>query len=158
MQLYDCKVRLLGSLSNEVRKRQVTAAEIAVLHRVHGADAVLDVKRVGEVKKRTDRSERARLTGIYRGGPDASGKNRLSGIAFIDSILGVGAPLPNEYVPPEIVLPEAFNVDPEDGEEIVLDGAEVPTEEAQSTDPVPVVPVEPIRRTRVAKPVDALTE
>jgi hypothetical protein len=158
MQLYDCKVRLLGSLNNEVRKRQVTAAEIAVLQRVHGSDAVADIKRVGEVKKRTDRSERARLTGVYRGGPDASGKNRLSGQAFLDSILGVGAPLPNEYTPPEIVLPEAFDVDPEDREEVVLDGASAPTEEVQSTDPAPIVPAEPIRRTRVAKPVDALTE
>jgi hypothetical protein len=157
MQLYDCKVRLLGSLNNEVRKRQVTAAEIAVLQRVHGSDAVADIKRVGEVKKRTDRSERARLTGVYRGGPDASGKNRLSGQAFLDSILGVGAPLPNEYVPPEIVLPEAFDIDPEDGEEIVLDDAPVAAAE-KSDDPAPVVPAEPIRRTRVPRIADALTE
>lgn len=119
MFIYNAKVRLLGSLNNEVVRKNVTPAEIAILQRMHGRDAVVDVVKAGEVFKRTDRSERNRLAQIYQIGPSADGKTRLSGESFIDSVLGVGNPLPKEYVAP--VELDAKEAEPQEQEEIVLD-------------------------------------
>lgn len=137
MQIYDAKVRLLGSLNNEVLKYDITPPEIAILQRIHGRDAVVDIEKVGEVRKRSDRSERNRLAGIYQHGPSADGKSRLSGESFIDSVLGVGNPLAKEYVAPEPTADEVATVEPADAEEIVRDAA--------SED-------EPIVRTKIEKP------
>lgn len=140
MNLYKAKIRLLGSLNNEVRKHDITAAEIAILQRLHGKDGVVDVTHTGEVKKRSDRSERNRLAGIYLHGPSADGKTRLSGESFIDSVLGVGNPLPHEYTAP--VETETEEQEPEDKEEIVRFGEQGEAEVTTS---------EPIVRTRVPK-------
>lgn len=102
MKLYDATVRLGGSISNEVNVYTITAAEIAVLQRVHGDDAVLRISEVGTVKNRTDARERARLATAYPKGMAADGKQPLEGNAFINSIFGVGTPLPREYVAPAI--------------------------------------------------------
>lgn len=118
MNLYKAKVRINGSLNNEVRKTGLTAAEIAILQRIHGKDAVIDVVEVGSVRKRTDRSERNRLAGLYPIGPSADGKARLEGETFIDSVLGVGNELAKAYAAP--VEPKAEDILPEDEEEIVL--------------------------------------
>lgn len=48
MKLYECKVRLGGSVADEVRKSAVTAAEISVLQHIHGEDAVLEVRETAE--------------------------------------------------------------------------------------------------------------
>lgn len=98
MRLFSCKVRLKGSLYNEVVKPEVTAAEIAVLRHIHGgADAVADIKPLGReavdrfedehTTPRTSQSERARLMALY----DPRDK-------FITSkLFGIGAPLPDTY-------------------------------------------------------------
>lgn len=44
MQLYDCKVRLDGKITNEVRKQGVTAAEIICMQHIHGSDAVIEIE------------------------------------------------------------------------------------------------------------------
>lgn len=142
MYLYDAKVRLLGSLNNEVRKTDLTPAEIAILQRIHGADAVADVKKVGQVAKRTDRSERNRLLRTYRRGPSADGKTSLSGESFLDSILGVGTPLAKEYVPPAPVesLHTAESEPGDEKEEVV-----------RFDDEGDVIPDEPIKVVSVPK-------
>lgn len=143
MLLYKAKVRVSGSLNNEVLKEALTAPEIAILQRIHGKDAVVEVSKVGAVRKRTDRSERNRLAGIYAHGPSADGKSRLSGESFIDSVLGVGNVLATEYVAP--VDEKAEDFVPEEPEEIVLDNAPVSEEvEEASDEPAPV-------RTRVLR-------
>jgi hypothetical protein len=76
MQLYSAKVRLSGSLYNEVRKDELTAPEILLLRSIHGGtEAVTEVKATGKEafdvdeegsrKLRTDKGERARLKRIY---------------------------------------------------------------------------------------------
>jgi hypothetical protein len=76
MQLYSAKVRLGGSLYNEVRKDELTAPEILLLRSIHGgAEAVTEVKATGKEafdvdeegnkRLRTDKAERARLKRIY---------------------------------------------------------------------------------------------
>lgn len=77
MKLYECKVRLGGSVADEVRKPAVTAAEISVLQSIHGDDAVVEVKEIAAVatnnipghprygEKRTEDDERDRLEALY---------------------------------------------------------------------------------------------
>lgn len=72
MQLYDCIVRLNGAHFNEVRKTDVTAAEIAVLRAIHqspeaGIEAVHSIVPKGQVN-RDDDEERARLQQNYGAG------------------------------------------------------------------------------------------
>lgn len=69
MQLYECTVRLNGSMLNEVRKINVTAAEIAVLRAIHqqpeaGVEAITQIK-PGKQTDRSDHEERERLETIY---------------------------------------------------------------------------------------------
>jgi hypothetical protein len=153
MFLYNAKVRLLGSLNNEVQKHDLTAAEIAVLQRIHGRDAVVDIVKVGEARKRNDRSERNRLMNIYQNGVSADGKTNLTGAAFIDSILGVGNPLPKAYVEPVVEDPAiAAPAEAIEAEEIVRFDAEgnVVSDEPEDA--------EPIKRTVGRKPKAAATE
>lgn len=140
MKLYNARVRLGGSISNEVNKKKITAAEIAVLQRIHGRDAVQSVVEIGSVANRSDQRERARLLLSYSKGPSADGK-RLEGEAFIASIFGVpGVGLPKEYVAEVIV--EDDDVGADEVEEII---------EVVEMAAKPI----PIKRTRVPKPVAA---
>lgn len=63
-KLYSCKLRLNGSVLNEVPKDEVTAAEIEMLRGVHGSDAVLNIKGAGSVE-RSDADERARVLSMF---------------------------------------------------------------------------------------------
>lgn len=66
MRLYDCKVLLAGSRDNEVRKTDVTAAEIMILRAFHGEDSIVDI--VPKVMdKRAHGAERDRLFKEYVG-------------------------------------------------------------------------------------------
>lgn len=100
MQLYSCKVRLAGSLYNEVFKPEVTVPEIYILKFVHGDDAVVDITPLrreafdpgpldddGRPTKpvlRTEAAERERLMRLY----DPNDR-------FVrEKVFGVGQPLP----------------------------------------------------------------
>lgn len=72
MRLYDCKVLLAGSRDNEVRKADVTAAEIMVLRAFHGEDAVVDVTPKA-MDKRPHGAERDRLFKEYVGVSEGEG-------------------------------------------------------------------------------------
>lgn len=76
-KLYDCKVRLQGSVLNEVPKSGVTAPEIDILRALHGGDAVVGIVDTGEiartvvsekplkVRPRSDKEERDRLVAMF---------------------------------------------------------------------------------------------
>jgi hypothetical protein len=64
MQVYRCKVRLAGSLLNEVWKDEATAPEIILLRAMHGDDAVVEITRTS-MDKRPHAEERERLKNIY---------------------------------------------------------------------------------------------
>lgn len=104
MKLYDCTVRLEGSPLHEVKKTDVTAAEIIVLREIHGGmDAVIDIKPVGKgrekVAKRTSGEERARLASIYAS-PNALTDVAVSKkLAMLTHLFGhESLPLPTELV------------------------------------------------------------
>ncbi len=80
MKTYACKIRLHGSVADEVRKTEVTSAEISVLQDIHGEDAVLEVEELSAKalnseqnhprfgKPRTEDDERDRLERAYGAG------------------------------------------------------------------------------------------
>lgn len=143
MKLYSATVNLGGAITNQVIVSQVTAAEIAVLQRLHGEDAVNGVSEVGSVRNRSDQRERARLAAAYPKGMGADGKQPLEGLAFINSILGVGTPLPHEYVEPEVN---------DEAEEIAL--------EPEQKEEVELVAPKPVKRTHIPpkKKIDDVAE
>lgn len=64
MQNYTATVRLRGSAMNEVQKEDVTAAEVIMLKRIHGEDALVNI-RPTRMDKRNHKEERARLSEVY---------------------------------------------------------------------------------------------
>ncbi len=142
MKLYTCKLRLAGNVVNEVQKAEVTAAEIEIFRFLHGGDAVLDIKEVGEARTaamdgdgyptgktrlRTSAEERARIRDIYAN-PERLNSHQLK----LKSEM-----LRNLFGHERLPLPD-------DLEEV----AAIETEE----DAVEAAPEPPVRRTRVAKP------
>lgn len=147
MKLYNAVVRLGGSTLNEVQVGKITAAEIAVLQRIHGDDGVAKITEVGSVSGRSDAKERARLASIYVKGLSADGKTPLEGVSFIASIFGVGSvPLPHEYVAPVVS-------DDLESEDVITDEKEV--EEVLAT-PVPIRKTMPRNLKKVAEDANSL--
>lgn len=66
MQLYQAKVRLAGSMMNEVFKPDLSAPEIMLLRAFHGQDAVVDIKKT-RVSSAPSDDERERLMALYMG-------------------------------------------------------------------------------------------
>lgn len=64
MNVFSCKLRLNGSVLNEVPKINVSAPEIIVLRSIHGPDSVVDMKLTGN-PNREHLAERDRLSDIY---------------------------------------------------------------------------------------------
>ena len=95
MRLYSCKVRLGGSLYNEVLKSEVTAAEIHILRALHGNDAVIDVKEIGK-NKISQPEERDRLTLEYGAGLAAARQLRELPDQAVIGVFGLGSRLPDD--------------------------------------------------------------
>lgn len=90
MRQFACKVRLAGSLYNEVPKSDVTVPEIIILRTIHGGDAVAEIVEIDSVK-RSDAEERDRLAHIY----GAAIKNRQEIVGGLPALIGFsGTPLP----------------------------------------------------------------
>lgn len=64
MRIYSAKIRLAGSVLNEVRKLRLSAPEVMLLQSLHGSDSVLDIQETSD-EKRKHGDERERLAGIY---------------------------------------------------------------------------------------------
>jgi hypothetical protein len=95
MKLYSCKVRLSGSLYNEVRKTDVTAAEIHVLRVLHGSDAVVEVFETGK-NKMAQTGERDRIVFNYGPGLAAHRQLRETAEQAVNGLFGIGQRLPEE--------------------------------------------------------------
>ena len=89
MDLYTCKVRLAGSLQNEVIRENVTAGEIMLLRRLHGQENVLEIKNTGEVDRTSD-EEKERLRHTYIKTVEIGNEEVL----FIDQVFPYGRDLP----------------------------------------------------------------
>lgn len=87
MQLYDVKIRLAGLANNEVRKSDVTAAEVMVLRAIHGADAVGDIVAT-KMDKRTHGEERSRLNNQYTNQFSSSPEMYAKRLAMMRGLFG----------------------------------------------------------------------
>lgn len=120
MKLYSATVLLSGSKDNQVLKHDLTAAEIVVLKRMHGGEAVIAVTHSGD-NDRSEVSERARLQDIY-----GNGLRTIQGVHTLEALLGpAGVPLPKivegvehmtkgkpkKDAPAEAAAPEPINQD-----------------------------------------------
>lgn len=76
MKQFNCKVRIMGEVKDEVAREGVTNAEITVLRAIHGHDGVVDVQQIAgaaqtkdpvteEFRDRTEAEERFRLEQFY---------------------------------------------------------------------------------------------
>lgn len=72
MERANIMLSLAGDRGNTLPKYSVTPAEIAVLRAIHGPESVHDVERVEDDKDADNRSELARLRGIYGGATDGN--------------------------------------------------------------------------------------
>jgi hypothetical protein len=100
MRLYDCKVLLDGSRENEVRKDDVTAAEIMALRLIHGPDSVLEIV-PKEMDKRPHGPERARIFRLYAD-PEALDSQKKT--AALTALFGPS------HVPLPVELPDAETI------------------------------------------------
>lgn len=99
MKLYKTRIRLAGSILNEVWLHNVTASQLLVLTEIHkGGDnfPLAEVTETGSVQ-RTDARERERLRREYHEW------NLGNGDRLLRDVLGPpGAPLPQDYAAPVV--------------------------------------------------------
>lgn len=98
--VYKCKLRLDGSVLNEVPQTDVTAAEIEMLRGLHGSDAVLDIKETGTIE-RTDAAERAAVKNKYLHPLDAPQRLKTKTQIFRDAFGHDSLPMPRSLATPE---------------------------------------------------------
>jgi len=126
MQLYNLTVRVGGSLFNEVPLADATAAEVEVLRRIHGHDAMVRIVATKEDARRDDESERARLQQRY-----GRALMTIKGVGTLDAVLGVrGVPLP-KAIPGVDSAPA-----PKRGRPAKPDDIKALAEETASADPI----------------------
>ena len=78
LKLFNCNVRLGGNVLCDVPKYGLTEMELRVLQAIHGDDAVIHIKKAGEVD-RTEQDEASRLAADYPA-------NIVSAVSGIQSI------------------------------------------------------------------------
>jgi len=134
MKLYKTRVRLAGSILNEVWLHNVTPAQLLVLTEIHkGGDnfPLAEVTETGSVQ-RTDARERERLRREYLDW------NLGQGEKLLRDVLGPpGTPLPQFYAPPISEI--------EDYEEYDDTVAEPTDDEVLETLAKPVEVIRPVR-------------
>ena len=92
MEIYDCKVLLGGSRTNEVRKFGLPAAEIIMLRHIHGEDMVVEIVHAG-TSDITDAQVRDMLALSYGPGDVEISK---AGPAILKEVFGpAGVKLPS---------------------------------------------------------------
>jgi hypothetical protein len=111
MYRYSAKIRIGGSVLNEVRKTNMSAAEVILLRRLHGADALAELKETGS-DKAPHAEERQRLVKIYCNGES----ERRTKINFEQIFGPEHLELPNrlpEFIKGNVATPEIKALPPE---------------------------------------------
>lgn len=99
MRQFSAKIRLNGSLFNEVPKSDLTIPQIIVLRVIHGNDSVLEIEEVAPVT-RSASEERDRLQALY--GEAIANRGVVGGIG---ALIGFAGEVPDAA--PGVPLPEA---------------------------------------------------
>lgn len=146
MQTANILVALGGDQNNTVPKSHVTAAEIAVLQAIHGADAIIDVEPVGDVEV-SARDERERLEGVYGRAKDQNG-NTIIGLVYPGAAARLFQNLdelnlvPEQYkartrvTPRDVPVPDPVEEKPKRGRKAKAKAAPVEPEPAPEEDDV----------------------
>lgn len=82
MDYYNGKIRLSGSLLNEVQRERLTAPEVLLLRRIHGEDAVLNLEKV-DSQSVNHQAERQRLYLEYPAAINADAKRH-----YVEELFG----------------------------------------------------------------------
>jgi hypothetical protein len=82
MDYYKGKIRLSGSLNNEVRRDDMTAPEVILLQKIHGGDAVLELEKMGS-RNVNHQDERQRLYLAYPAAINADAKRH-----YVEDLFG----------------------------------------------------------------------
>ena len=102
MHTYSCKVRLAGSVMNEVRKTDLLAAEVVLLRFIHGEDAVTEVRNVGEIKLTQEEAKAHMMQNYVERSPEVAAL-----VAKIFPTVAIGAgELPTKIASIELAEPE----------------------------------------------------
>ena len=133
MQFYQAKIRLGGSLLNEVFKPDLSAPEIMLLREFHGSDAVVDIKRT-RTTPRPSEEERERLMSLYMGSSNndpeqVKAKNGIWFALFGHLTAELPTKLPGEW--PEIEQPPVISEAPRVGKRALQRAAR----EAEANEP-----------------------
>lgn len=104
MHYYNCKLRLHGNVVNEVMKENISAPEIVIMRKLHGDDAVVEIK-YAYTGKIDAGAERRRLSERYNGGLKAIDKTmnvlRLFGEDYqplLNAVKGIKLPDPGKLI------------------------------------------------------------
>lgn len=107
-KLYSAKLRLAGSVLNEVPLVDVTAAEIDLFRLIHGGDdAVVNVRETGQ-DERSHADERARINQKFAGGDDNIEGQAKKKLAMIRELFG------HDRLPLPLALDSEGDVEPEE--------------------------------------------
>lgn len=64
MKLFNCTLRLGGLLTHSIPKERITEKEVFLLKAIHGGDAIVNLKQIGEITT-SDSAEYRRLARFY---------------------------------------------------------------------------------------------
>jgi hypothetical protein len=119
MNYYDIKLRLAGSLNNEVNKHNVSAPEVMLLNALHGGGAVVSLAPAAAGAKRdvsNPRNMRVEMMRRYACDPRRGGKK--SHIEAFQGLFGAGDAQP---LPETVTMADLIQQPDEDVEDEVLD-------------------------------------
>lgn len=98
MKLYNCQVRLSGNINHTVPRFACTEHEILVLRNLHGNDAIVNIKQVGDDTERSESSEYRRLATAY-------GQDKIENLFMVKLDLNAIVEDSVEDETPEITMP-----------------------------------------------------
>jgi hypothetical protein len=90
-ELFDCTLRLGGNIFHTLSRKGITDKEMRLLKAMHGNDAVVDVKKVGETEME-DREELFSLVRKYSTSADTLTNTdgaRVTGRRLVERVFGV---------------------------------------------------------------------
>lgn len=100
MDYYKGKIRLSGSLLNEVQRERMSAPEALLLRKIHGEDAVLELEKV-DSKNVNHQEERQRLYLEYPAAINADAKRHYVEELFGPNHMDLPTSVPGVAITPQ---------------------------------------------------------
>lgn len=84
VKVYNCRVRLGGSLLHEVPKERISGEEVRLLRHIHGDDAIVDLRELGTLEGYTRDEELNSLADRF-----AQEADKRDGRKLVEKVFGV---------------------------------------------------------------------